>query len=173
MSNINITTLVSAFAIILFFASCEDPIEVDSGFDGPQIVVDGWITNDPETQIITLTESQDFFDNRLPTGIEDATVTVTNGTQTNVFSHTADGRYEWTPVPGERIGAVDDVLTLSISTEERTLLSTTKINRVPEVDSISIFFEEEAFGADPGFFAEVYATDFVGQGDTYLSLIHI
>lgn len=167
MSNIKTTTILAGLFIILFSISCEDPIDVDSGFEGPQIVVDGWITNEPETQVISITESQDFFDNRLPTGIENAIVTVTNGTQTHFFTHSVDGRYEWTPPAGEGIGVVGDELILGISIDETVLVSRTMINRVPEIDSISIFFEEEAFGADPGLFAEVYATDFPGKGDTY------
>ncbi len=161
-------TYILALAGILGFASCEDPITVDNGFEASQIVVDAWITNEEGQQIIDVKESQDYFDNRLPTGITNAEVTVTNAEETFNFVHVADGQYVWTPPTGsEIIGDVGDEFTLKIEVDNKTLTSTTQLNRVPEIDSISIFFEDEPFGADEGFFAELYARDLPGKGDTY------
>jgi len=159
--------IILVLSIMIGLSSCEDPIEVDNGFETPQLVVDAWINNNFTTQTITLTESQDYFDNRLPTPIENATVKVINGTFVNDFIHIADGQYAWIPQNGQGIGQVGDNLTLEISVDGNTLTSTTTLNRVPEIDSISIFLEDQAFGADPGLFAELYARDYPGKGDTY------
>ena len=158
-------TYIIALISIIGFVSCEDVIEVDNGFEASQIVVDAWITNEVKQQTIQITETQDYFDNRIPTGVATAQVSVTNGTQVIEFVHVADGRYVYNPTT-EGIGEIGDEFTLNIEVDDKVLTSTTKLNRVPEVDSISIFFETEAFG-DDGYFAELYATDFVGQGDTY------
>lgn len=155
-------------AIVTFsIVSCEDPIIVDNGFESPRLVIDAWITNENEDQSIFVTETQDYFDNRLPTGLTDAQVSVTKGTETYIFSHKADGKYTWSPNGDQTIGEVGDEFTLNINTGSETVTSTTTLNRVPEIDSISIFIEDEAFGADEGLFAELYARDLPGKGDTY------
>jgi hypothetical protein len=161
-------TYILAVITIVGLASCEDAITVDNGFEASQIVVDAWITNEAGPQMIEVTESQDYFDNRLPTVITNAQVTITNGSQVFDFIHISDGKYTWTPTTGgEVLGNIGDEFTLKIEVDNKTLTSTTQLNRVPEIDSISIFFEGDAFGADDGYFAELYATDHPGKGDTY------
>jgi hypothetical protein len=158
-------TYIIAVLSIIGLASCEDAIEVDNGFEASQIVVDAWITNEVKPQVIQITESQDYFDNRVPTGITNATVSVTNGTQVFNFDHVEGGRYVYNPV-NEGIGNIGDKFSLNIEVDDKILTSSTELYRVPEIDSISIFIETEGFG-DDGYFAELYATDFPGQGDTY------
>ena len=161
-------TYIFAIATMIGLTSCEDSITVDNGFEASQIVVDAWLTNEVGQQIIDVTASQDYFDNRLPTGISNAQVTVTNGSEIFNFIHEADGKYVWTPsAVEETIGSIGDEFTLQIEVDDKTLISTTQLNRVAEIDSISIYFETEAFGADDGYFAELYARDLPGQGDTY------
>jgi len=165
----NLRYILSALVILgLIYTSCEDAIEVDSGFESPQFVVDAWINNNVgETQTIRLTLSQDYFDNRLPDVIDDAEVIVTGPDEAFNFQSIGNGKYSWTPDEGQSIGQVGDVFTLTINHDNETYTSTTSLNRVPEIDSISIFFEDEAFGGDEGLFAELYARDFPGKGDTY------
>ncbi len=161
-------TYILAIATIIGFTSCEDAITVDNGFEASQIVVDAWLTNEHGQQLISVTESQDYFDNRLPTGISNAQITVTKGLEIFNFIHEADGKYVWTPSnEDEIIGNVGDEFTLKIDIDDNILTSTTQLNRVAEIDSISIFFEDDAFGADDGYFAELYARDLPGKGDTY------
>jgi len=161
-------TYILAIAVMFGLASCEDPITVDNGFEASQIVVDAWITNEEGQQTIQVTESQDYFENRLPTGITNASVTVINGSETFNFVHVADGKYTWTPpTASDIIGIIGDEFSLKIEIDDKTLTSTTQLNRVPEIDSISIYFEDMPFGSDEGYFAELYATDLPGQGDTY------
>lgn len=162
----NIKLYILAIAVTAGMSSCEDAITVDNGFEASQLVVDAWINNEPGAQTIQLTLSQDYFDNRLPDGIENATVNVTNGNTVTTFEHTTDGKYVWTPSTGSTIGDVGDEFTLEIMIDGQRITSTTTLAPVPEVDSISIYFETEGFG-DDGYFAEMYATDLVGQGNTY------
>lgn len=154
--------------VSIAYTSCEDPIEVDNGFEEAQLVVDGWINNSiDETQIITLTLSQDYFDNRLPDPVNDAQVSVSNGLTTFDFEPIGDGKYAWTPESGGRIGDIGDNFTLSINYNGEELTSSTSLNRVPEIDSISIYFEDDTFGDNDGLYAELYARDIPGKGDTY------
>ncbi|MEL7161439.1 MAG: DUF4249 domain-containing protein [Bacteroidota bacterium] len=151
--------------------NCEDPIDLESRFEGPQLVVDAWITNAPDTQRIHLTESQDFYANRLPTGVTDAQVGVcpTEGelADCRIFSHVGNGTYEWVPAPGDSLGPIGTEYALGIQRGERQYASTTTLNRTATIDSISFQFEEEALGLDEGFYAQIYARDPVGEGDAY------
>jgi hypothetical protein len=152
----------------IIFSSCEDPIEVDNGFETPKLVVDAWINNNvDEIQIISLSFSQDYFDNRLPDPITDATVNVTSSSNSYDFEHIGNGQYSWTPESGSNIGEVSDTFTLSINYQGENITSTTILNPTPEIDSISIFFEDDFFGADNGLYAELYARDLPGKGNTY------
>ena len=152
----------------LLFAACEDPIEVDNGFEEPQLVVDAWINNNQdERQIISLSLSQDYFDNRLPDPVTDATVNITTASNSFDFEHIGNGNYEWIPEAGGSIGQIGDVFNLTIDYNGEEITSTTELKRVPEIDSIRVYFEDEAFGADDGLYAELYARDLPGKGDTY------
>ncbi|MEE9438685.1 MAG: DUF4249 domain-containing protein [Saprospiraceae bacterium] len=156
------------FLLLFIFISCEDVIDVDSGFEESQIVIDAWITNQSSTQIITLTESQDYFDNRLPTPIENALVTVTNGSVIHQFEDVGDGKYSWTPGMNQTIGDVGNTMVLNVAVGEKSYIAQTEIDPVPEIDSIKIFFEDQVIGVDEEeLFAELYARDLPGVGNTY------
>lgn len=155
------------FIIAIMLSSCEDTVIVDSGFESSQLVVDAWVDNRSDTQTIVLSYSQDYFDNTLPQAEDQATVNIINGENTYEFFHTENGRYHFIPEPGTSLGSVGDELQLRITVGDDVYSSTTSINRVPPIDSISIVFEDEVVGRDPGLFGELYARDFEGQGDAY------
>jgi len=153
----------------ILHTSCEDPIEVDNGFETPQFVVDAWINNNiDETQIISLSLTQDYFDNRLPDAIADAEVNVSTSSAASYdFEHIGDGKYSWTPEAGSNIGEIGDTYIMTVNHNGEIYTSTTQLHPVPEIDSIRIYFEDEAFGADNGLYAEIYARDLPGKGNTY------
>ncbi|TXF89207.1 DUF4249 domain-containing protein [Neolewinella aurantiaca] len=157
------------------FYNCEDPVTLDSRFVEPQLVVEAWLNNISEPQAILLSESQDYYDNRLPTPVTDAQVIVcqTEDQQPTpncfVFEHEGEGRYVWEPsVPGETLGEVDMEFGLGIQRGDKQYASTTTMNRTATIDSISFQFEEESLGLDEGLYAQLYARDPVGTGDAYL-----
>lgn len=150
-----------------FFSSCEDVIQVDSGFQEPTVVVDAWINTLSEKQTIKLDWSQDYFDSSRPTGITDAEVIVTSGGQSFAFTHVQNGAYEWTPADGQSIGQTGDVMELVINLNGQVITSQTEITRVPPIDSIALVFEKESLGLEEGLYGELYARDFPGLGDTY------
>lgn len=151
--------------------NCTDPIDLTTDFETPQLVVDAWLTDESRPQTITLTLTQDYYDNRLPTPVEDATVTVcqTNlGNECFSFVHQDSGRYVWTPDQGEKLGEVGEAFALAINRGEDIYGSQTTLYRVPPIDSISVQLEEEQLGLDEGLYAQLYARDFTGLGDAYL-----
>lgn len=170
-NSIKLLTLV-LFSTVLF--TCEDPVELESRFVGPQLVVDAWLNNVSEPQVIILTESQDYYDNRLPTPVEDAQVivceTVDQVPTTNCFpfAYEGDGRYVWEPTfDGQTLGEVGTEYGLGIQRGDEQYAAVTTMPRTATIDSLSFQFEEEAIGLDEGLYAQIYARDPVGEGDAY------
>lgn len=160
--------------IALALLHCEDPVTLDSRFQEPQLVVEAWLNNISEPQEIILTESQDYYDNRLPTPVTDAQVVVcqTENQQPTancfVFDHQGEGRYVWSPAPGETLGEVGTEFGLGIQRGDEQFAAISTMQRTASIDSISFQFEEERLGQDAGLYAQLYARDPVGQGDAYL-----
>ncbi|HEV8511783.1 MAG TPA: DUF4249 domain-containing protein, partial [Cyclobacteriaceae bacterium] len=50
----------------LFFLSCEQVINPTLQSASPVLVVDAWVNNKPEKQVILLTQTQPYFDDALP-----------------------------------------------------------------------------------------------------------
>ncbi len=161
---------VSVFAVSILFSSCEDEISPELESADPILVVDAWITDQPGSQVISLTETQPYFDNALPPGVSGATVSVTDDLG-NVFVFQEDaalkGNYVWTPVGSEVIGSTGRRYTLVVEHGTETFVSTSRMGRVPVIDSLTFIFEEEDSFIPDSYFAEFWATDMAGPNDTY------
>lgn len=161
--------------LTLALYNCEDPVTLESRFEGPELVVEAWLTNISEPQTILLTETQDYYANRLPTPVTDAQVivcqTVNRQPTANcfIFDHQGEGQYVWEPATaGQALGEVDMEFGLGIQRGEKQYASITTMKRTATIDSISFQLEEESFGLDAGLYAQLYARDPVGTGDAYL-----
>lgn len=153
---------------LFFLTSCEDEVNIDIDPLKEQLVVDAWLTNKSEPQVIFLTKSLPYFENELPQKVEGATVLVTSNKGTSLeFIEEEPGNYVWTPATGENIGEIGTEYTLQISLNEAEYSAVSTLNRVPAIDSITYEYkEDEAFEAD-GIYTEFFARDFVGEGDRY------
>ncbi|MEM9836124.1 MAG: DUF4249 family protein [Bacteroidota bacterium] len=160
------------FSGLLLFAvlcSCEDTISVPSQFEEPQLVVDAWLTNTNTPQTIILNETVPYFEGGTPRTIEDATVSVCkDGTEECFdFIHQGEGQYVWEPTGSETLGTVGDNFTLQLSIDGQDYTGASPLKRTARLDSIAIVFEEESIFLDEGLYAELFARDQVGRGDTY------
>ncbi len=154
----------------VIFSSCEDVIDVDLDNAPPQLSVDAWLTDSSTTQEVRLFLTQPYFDNSEATPILNAQVQVLdNEGRTFVFTdENNDGIYLWNPsTPDEAIGKLGNTYTLTIDYQGDTFQAFSEVKRVPEIDSLTTEFrDDEVFGPD-GYYAELFARDFVGSGDTY------
>ncbi|MCE7063047.1 DUF4249 domain-containing protein [Dyadobacter sp. CY343] len=163
------------FAALLggfFLTGCEDVIDLETETGPPQLVVDGWITNQPGPQTIKLTWSASYFDNTPAKPVLNAEVVVKDDKGTIYeFEDTAgNGQYIWQKT-GDTLGHIGRKYTLTIKQGADTFTSSTEIKRVPAVDSIIYRKEKLPFEPDKGpregYVAEFYARDLAGEGDTY------
>lgn len=170
-----IYTLCLLIGATPLFISCDDVIDVDTGTTEAVLNVDAWINNKFETQSISLTLTQDYFDNEsLPPAVSGASVTLTDEAgQVYIFHEdtlSKDGAYRWKPQADETIGDVGTRYTLSVYYKGETFVATSRMERVPPLDSITFSKEDDLGGPqrDEDFYqAEFWAKDMAGKGDTY------
>lgn len=161
-------TYTFILATIVGLTNCTDVIIIDVEEVPAQLVVDGWINSESEPQTIRLVMSQGYFNNSLAEGVTSAEVIVADESgKLFDFIHQGEGNYVWTPTPGETIGSTGSTLFLGIEWDGNTFVSQSTINRVPPIDSIQIEFREDHLGSPDGHYAQFFARDPVGQGDTY------
>lgn len=159
--------------LILLISSwgCETRIDPELPDAPPLTFVDAWITDKNEPQIIRLMQTLPYFDDSEFPGILGADVRITdneNNEYVFVESEIIDGEYIWTPPSdSHNFGKVGNQYFLTISYENTILESASIMNRVPEIDSITFRYEEGNSFFPESFFAQFYAVDPVGPGDTY------
>ncbi|MEM6359692.1 MAG: DUF4249 domain-containing protein [Bacteroidota bacterium] len=150
---------------------CEDPIDVTLEEAEPVLVVDAWINNKPELQIIKLSMAQPYFDSRLPPPVSGATVVVSSSAnETFIFEErNTPGDYVWDPsTSANGIGEIETEYQLQIEVNDEIYVSISQINRVPTIDSIKFTFKEELNQFQPeGYYGEFVSADPRGEGDTY------
>lgn len=149
--------------------SCETVIDPTLQTAEPILVVDAWVNNKPEPQVIRLTKTQPYFEQSLPPGVSGAQVMISgsDGSEYLFTEGEADGEYIWTPGVGEVFGETGVMYTLTVVAEGETYQSITRMGRVPEIDSITFRREEASQFIDEMFLAEFWAFDPAEPGDTY------
>ncbi len=160
-------TLFIIFAGLITFSGCEDVIEIKLD-DGPaRLVVDAWLNNQEVIQTIRLTYSQPYFESNPAIPALGGVVKVENGNgEIFEFSDQGNGDYNWEPSAGQSLGSVNDEFVLSIDLEGKSYSAFSKMNRVPIIDEITQELREDELGPD-GIYAQFFARDFPGLGDTY------
>ncbi|WP_221389793.1 DUF4249 domain-containing protein [Dyadobacter sp. NIV53] len=161
------------FLIFISLTGCEDVIDLKSATGPTQLVVDGWITNQPGTQTIRLTWSASYFDNSPAKPVLGATVTVTDdkGKMYEFKDAANNGKYIWGSSLNDTLGHIGRTYTLKVVNAADTYSAVNEIKRVPTIDSIVYQHETYPFepdkGPKKGYIASFYARDFTGAGDTY------
>ena len=160
--------LLYIFIGLFLFQSCEDIIEVQLDEGEVLLVVDAWLNNENDTQQIRLSTTAPYFDSQQTPAVENATVTVSSDTgETFDFNHIGNGIYEWVPQVDETLGDIGTNYELNIFADGVTYTSSTRLNRVPVIDSITQEFIDDDPFRDEGIYTEFISRDLVGLGDTY------
>ncbi|GIV36271.1 MAG: hypothetical protein KatS3mg032_0650 [Cyclobacteriaceae bacterium] len=164
---------ISALVILtglLVITACETVVFPTLPEAEPQLVVDAWVNNKEEPQFIKLSFTQPYFQNTLPPPVSGATVTI-SGSDGSLYlfaeSDTLAGTYVWVPAPGERLGTTGVLYTLTVAALGEIFTATTRMGRVPTIDSITFRVEEGNQFIDDLYLAEFWAIDPPEPGDTY------
>lgn len=151
-------------------ASCETVIDPALEPADPVLVVDAWITNKPEPQVVKLMKTQPYFESTLPPGVTGATVTIEDSQgKVYVFEEDASepSAYRWIPAGDEVFGETGLTYTLRIQAEGEDYVSSAVMGRVPPIDSITFRIEEGNQLVTDLYLAEFWGTDPPEPGDTY------
>ena len=156
--------------ILILFSSCEDKITPTLENANPVYVVDAWLHNKPGSQTIFLSKSQPYFDNTLPPGVSGAIVSVSDDKGKTFLFHEDDkrpGYYLWSPSGTEVFGTVSNKYQLNIQVGGETFTASSKMGRVPPIDSITYDTDKRVSSSDSVTRGQFWATDPKGVGDAY------
>jgi len=168
-SRISYFTLFFISIIALLFTACEDIIDLELEEGETELVIDAWINNLPGTQEIRLRTTAPYFDNTAAPTVRGAIVTVTDQDGTAYVFEEGDeqGNYIWTPEAGEQFGTIGNTYTLTVQLDGESYTATSTLFPTVPVDSITYEFEEEELGQPEGYYAQFFARDIPGLGNTY------
>jgi hypothetical protein len=150
---------------LFLLSSCQDIIDIPAPEGENRLVVEAFLDNLAQEQVVRITQTLPYFTNEFTPGITDAEVTVTSSSgNTFIFEDQGDGDYIYDASNGP-IGAVGEIFTLDVNTQGKNISAIAAMNRVPVIDSISQEFRDDAFGE--GIFCNFFSRDPIGLGDTY------
>ncbi|MBS3915891.1 MAG: DUF4249 domain-containing protein [Bacteroidetes bacterium] len=161
------------FAIVLFSA-CEDVIKVNVDPGPERLIVDAFVNNLPEKQVIRLTKSIPYFaKSGSEPGVEGATVAIVDTTNGGLkifnFSDSGNGNYIFKPnaITGDTF-TVDHNYVLIVVEGGDTLISLSRMQPTAPIDSLHITAEDgNTVGFKKGNYVELKANDLKGYGNTY------
>lgn len=148
--------------IIVSLVSCEKTIDLKlPNSQTSTLVVEGGIEHPedglPATQQIRLTTTQHFFDQDLPTGVDDATMSITDGVTEIDFTSIGNGWYEIQNFNSQE----GETYTLTINYQGQVYEASETLPNVVPIDRIYSEFESGSsiFGTDDGYAVKLDYTD--------------
>ena len=152
--------------LFVFLFSCEDIINPDLPTNEPILVVDAWINNLEESQVIKLSKTQNYLDSNSPVPVVGATVFIYDENLTHFnFTEVNDGEYIWTPDSVfKNIGVEGTKFYLSVSYEGKNIFSESQLNRTSVIDSVNFVRGQVP---EDSYYAEFWSREKEGVGDAY------
>ena len=162
---------ISLIALLLtgLLHSCMDVIDVNLPEGNELVIIDAWVNNLNQDQVIKLRTTAPYFDDVDLPAVSGALVSITdNNDSTFLFVEDGStGNYIWSPQGGQVFGQVNDTYVLTVQIGSNIYTAESYMGRTTPIDSITYEFEE-GDGLNPdGIYAQFYATDPVGIGDAY------
>ena len=167
MKNIFIITTIILSTLI--FASCETDVTNDITINDsdPRLVINGGLERNTitplTTQRIQLTTTASFLSTEELPIISDASVTITDGSNSWVFTHSSNGIYE----NSEIIPEVDKTYRITINWNGETYEGSDTLTKVPQFDNFYFEYEEETLVNDAGYFVKFDTTDPINISNFY------
>ena len=154
------------YILFVFLFSCEDIINPDLPTNEPILVVDAWINNLEEIQVIKLSKTQNYLDSNSPVPVVGATVFIYDENLTHFnFTEVNDGEYIWTPDSVfKNIGVEGTKFYLSVSYEGKNIFSESQLNRTSVIDSVNFVRGQVP---EDSYYAEFWSREEEGVGDAY------
>lgn len=140
-----------ALLISVALSACTEQIELDLNTDeNVRLVVDAMITTESKAHLVDLTLTTDFFQEGIPDRAEDAVVSISDGTTTEILTEDEPGKYY---TSDGFAGEVNKSYTLKIDYDGETYTGTSILPPVATLDSINVVSfepEEDPFEEEEG-----------------------
>lgn len=152
-------------AILLFLASCEDPVQVKLDQGQKLLVIDAFINNLRQDQKVRITYSQNYFDNSAAiTPVPDAQVWLKDLTanKTYTFTYTNNGIYTYTLSSTDTIAYTDHWYQLEVHYKGVVYTATALQKRTAIIDSIQVKYEKNNFSGKEGYKCILWGRDVPG-----------
>ena len=157
---------------MFLLASCEEIMDISfTGDSGKSLVIQGSITTDTTSHLVTLSLTGDFFDKPVQEMVSGAMVTITDGDTMHLLSELETGRYYTAP---DVYGEVGKTYTLDITLSDgRHFTATEMLRSCAEFDSIrqSLNYNTQLFGY--GYDVLFYGQEPEPLGNSYMYLVYI
>ncbi|HYG15800.1 MAG TPA: DUF4249 family protein [Bacteroidia bacterium] len=149
--------LVYIIFAIITLASCQEKVDIDLGFAGEKLVVEGYVSNETDSSFVKLHLTAPYLGNEPSPAITNAVVEVTEDNNPAViFTHVGDGLYK--PAPGYK-GIADKTYKLKVVYDGKEYTSESKLEPMFEVDPV---LQQEFRPAD-GFIEEGFAITYLSR----------
>ncbi|MGY6648147.1 DUF4249 family protein [Wenyingzhuangia sp. IMCC45574] len=147
--------------LIVSIYSCEKDVTNDITLSNskPKLVINGGIerntTSPVPTQKIELSSTIGFLDESLPNTVENAIVSISDGSETYIFNHSENGIYtNNTLVPN-----INTTYTITIKWNNETYIGKDEMQVAPSYDKVYSVYEKETLFTDAGYFVKFDSTD--------------
>jgi|TARA_B110000093_G_scaffold157531_1_gene175916 hypothetical protein len=159
--------IFSAIAIVFSLTSCEDVIKVEVSDGTIQLVVDAFVNNLDEPQVIKLKNTKQFFDEVSQEAFIGASVYLKDDLNNMYLFQDVlnDGNYTWDDSVLVHEGRTYNLMIKANGVEYSSI---DVANPVPAIDSLNWEYSPKTIGAkNGGYLVELVARDLIGQADYY------
>lgn len=174
MKKIYLVSLVLGAFII---SSCEDVIDVELDQGNTLLVVDGMITDEVKAHKIKLSTTAPYFDNTKTPIVSNAFVEIREYDANGVLIQ-IDTLKEITLNSGEYFcqkitnGSIGNRYDLKVEALGETYISSSTMQRIPEIDSLVFRYETYSIPDLTGYRAYYFGPEIPGKGDNYLFRVY-
>jgi len=167
MMKMNRLHIVLTLIALLVFSACSEQIELELNTGNTRLVVEGQITDRPGSYGVRLSLSTSYFYNEAPPAVEDAVVSLSDGSQQWLLSQDSPGYYA---LPEGFAGEAGHTYHLSIAWQGETYEASSQMLPAPMVDSLSLLPHPALPGRD---FLMVHFQDPPGTQDFYVYYVYL
>lgn len=155
---------------VMAMVACEDVVDIDLKEGERRLVIDAFVNNKIEKQIIRISYTSPYFANQPTPPETNATVLLINETtgDTARFLHETNGEYTFMPDSNYNFFRVNHVYKLHVSLNGVYYEATSILNRTTTIDSFIVQKGDGTFGTSKDkYYAGILARDIQGDTDYY------
>lgn len=153
------------------FTSCEDPIQIKLDEGSKLVVIDAFVNDLRQNQVIRVTQNDSYFSGKNAPPITNAQVVLEDLTQATAYTFTySNGSYIYPIGVNDTIAKLNHRYKLRVTVNGVEYTSTTIVKRTAVIDSIQSIFDDGSSGfgdPQPFYLAYLWAKDKVDFSPDY------